>query len=443
MIARIGLRPGGPLWRELVRSFITLAAGESIARAIGFVAVILMARRLGPGGFGVAILGMTLVHSFRSIVDSGTEIMGVRNTSRTNDRFRELTEPVLGLRLALCLTASLLFAAIALTIPAAADDRRALVMFAFVLPVMGLNIRFMVLGVDAPKAAAFGHVAAQILFALGTLFLLHDRNDLPRVPLLYAAAEMLYAAIIMTVVARQVGIIRPRIELDAWRQAVRTGLPLAVTGLAGAAKYSLGLLLIASLLDAKNVGLFGAAYKPVMFFSTLLALLSLSFLSMYSRSVGGKEHGELTRKTVVAAAVVTVPLAIVVSAGSGTVLSMAFGPDYAGSAAPLAILAWTLPLLAMSLPYGNILIAGDRQWLFMRHNIAGVIASVAGTAAAIPLFGLAGAAYATVLAAALVMALNYRSAVRLGLTESLWAVFSGRSAEQPTVPSPPGGSEQP
>jgi O-antigen/teichoic acid export membrane protein len=124
-------------------------------------------------------------------------------------------------------------------------------------------------------------------------------------------------------------------------------------------------------------------------------------------------------------------------------VSVAFGPDYAGSAAPLAILAWTLPLLAMSLPYGNILIAADRQWLFMRHNIAGVIANVAGTAAAIPVFGLAGAAYATVLAAALVMALNYRSAVRLGLTESLWAVFSGRSAGEPTVPLPPGGSERP
>ena len=442
MIARIGLRRGGPLWRELVRSFVTLAAGESTARLIGFVAVVLMARRLGPGGFGVAVLGMTLVHTFRSIVDSGTEIMGVRNTSMAPHRFRELTEPVLGLRLALCLTASLLLAAIALAIPGTADDRQALLMFAFVLPVMGLNIRFMVLGVDAQKAAAFGHVAAQILLAVGVLFLLHDRNDLPRVPLLYAAAELLYAAIILAAVARNVGVIRPRIELAAWRQAIRSGFPLAVAGLAGAAKYLLSLLLIATLLGAEDVGQFGAAYKPVMFFSTLLALLSISFLSMYSRSAGD-EHGELTRKTVVAAAVVTIPLAIVISAGSGTAMSLVFGPDYAGSAAPLAVLAWTLPLLAMSLPYGNVLIAGDRQWVFMRHNIAGVIANAAGTAAAIPLFGLVGAAYATVLAAALVMALNYRSAVRLGLTESLWAVFSGRSAQEPTVSLPIGGSERP
>lgn len=403
-----------------------------------------MARRLGPGGFGIAVVGVTLVHSFRSVMDSGTEVMGVRDTSRTSHRFRELTEPVMGLRLALSLAASMLFALIASAIPGTADDRQALLMFALVLPMMALNIRFMVLGVDAPKAIASGHVASQMLLAVGVLILVHDRKDLLLVPLLYAAAELLYASVVLASVARRSGILRPRVELDTWRHAVRSGLPLAITGLAGAAKYPLNLLLIAALLGPKDVGLFGAAYKPVMFFSTLLALLSISFLSHYSRSVGGEEHRELTRKTVTTAALVTIPLAMVISAGSATAMSLAFGPDYAGSATPFAILAWTLPLLALSLPYGNILIAADRQGVFMRHNIAGTTANVAVTAAAIPLFGLVGAACATVVSAALVMALNYRSAVRFGLTESLWAGASRRGASRaPTVPESSGGNERP
>lgn len=441
-MARPRLRSGGSLWRELLGSFATLAAGESAARLIGFVAVVLMARRLGPGGFGVAVLGMTLVNAFRIIVDSGTEVMGVRDASRTSHRFRELIEPILGLRLALSLAAALLFSAVALAIPNHANDRQALLMFALVLPMMGLNIRYMVLGVHAPKAVASGHVAAQTLLAVGALLLLHDRDDLPLVPLLYAVAELLYAAIILAAVAHRSGAIRPRIELDAWRRAVRSGLPLAVTGLAGAVKYSLDLLLIAALLGAQDVGLFGAAYKPVLFFSTLLALLSISFLSTYSRSAGGAEQRELTRKTVVVAALGTIPLAMLISAGSAPAISLVFGSDYAGSATPFAILAWTLPLLAMSLPYGNILIAGDKQGVFMRHNIAGTLANVAATAAAIPLFGLSGAAGATVFSSALVMTLNYRSAVRLGLTEPLWSASSRRGSGPAAAVSVPSQSHE-
>jgi len=442
LISKLRVRSARSPWRQLVRSFATLAAGETAARLIGFIAVALMARRLGPGGFGIAVVGVTLVHSFRSVMDSGTEIMGVRDTSRTSHRFRELTEPVLGLRLALSLAASMLFALIALVIPGTADDRQALLMFALVLPMMGLNIRFMVLGVDAPKAVASGHVASQILLAVGVLIFVHDRKDLLLVPLLYAAAELLYASVVLASVARRSGVLRPRVEIDTWRRAVRSGLPLAITGLAGAVKYPLGLLLIAALLGAKDVGLFGAAYKPVMFFSTLLALLSISFLSYYSRSVGGEEHRELTRKTVTTAALVSIPLAMVISAGSATAMSLAFGPDYAGSATPFAILAWTLPLLAMSLPYANILIAGDKQGVFMRHNIAGAIVNVAATAGAVPLFGLAGAAGATVASSALVMVLNYRSAARFGLTEPLWPVTSRRNTgHAATVPVPSQGKD--
>ena len=68
--------------------------------------VLLLARRLGPFGFGVITLGATLVGWFSLVVDSGTEILNVREVARRPDRFRHIAEHVLGLRLAMSLAAT-------------------------------------------------------------------------------------------------------------------------------------------------------------------------------------------------------------------------------------------------------------------------------------------------------------------------------------------------
>ena len=408
---------------------------------LGLVAVIVMARQLGPAGFGVAVLGTTLVGWFKLVMDAGTETLGVRDTSRTPHRFRELTEPILGLRLALSLAAAALLALTAIGIAETPAELKALLLFALVLPMIGLNLRFMVLGVSAERAVAVGNVASQALLAAGAVLLLRDSGDLSLVPLLVAAAEFLYAAVVIAAVARRCGLVRPRIDLTVWRNTLREGLPLGVAGLAGAARYSVGLLLIAALLPRGDVGLYGAAYKPVLFFSTLVALFSISFLSSYSGSSDRAERAELVRRTVALCVLVTVPTAVLVSAGSPVAMELLYGADYEGSAVPLAILAWTLPLLAVALPYANVLIWADRQAVLMRQNIVGTLASIGGYAATIPLFGLVGAASTLVGSMALVLALNYRSAVAYGLAQPLWGPTRASSPGARPVPAPtPSGS---
>src|SRR5215210_6420896 len=95
-------------WRALVRCFGALAIGEVLAQLCGFVAIIVMARRLDPHGFGLVTLGTTLVVWFGLIADSGTEVLNIRDISRRPEHFKRLAEPVLGLRLVLSGAAILL-----------------------------------------------------------------------------------------------------------------------------------------------------------------------------------------------------------------------------------------------------------------------------------------------------------------------------------------------
>ena len=437
---------GRSAWQVLLRSFFTLAAGESAARVLGLVTVVVMARQLGPSGFGVAVLGTTLVTWFKLVMDAGTETLGVRDTSRSPHRFRELTEPILGLRLALSLAAAGLLALTAVALAETPAEREALLLFGLVLPMIGLNLRFMVLGVNAERAVALGNVTSQALLAGGVVLLLRDSQDLILVPLLVAGTELVYAVVIIAAVARRCGLVRPRIVPAAWRKTLREGRSLALNGLAGAAQYSLGLVLIAAFLPRRDVGLYGAAYKPVLFFSTLVALFSVSFLSSYSASADRTERADLVRKTITLSLLATVPAAILLGVASSVAMEALYGSNFGGAAAPLAILAWCIPLLAASLPYGNILIWAGRQTLLMHHNVAGTLAGVAGYAATIPFFGLVGAAATMVGSLALVLALNYRSVVRLDLAGPPRG--SGRMrgvAAVPPLPAsrPPGSGPSP
>lgn len=426
-----------PAWRALVRRFAALASGESAARLIGFVAVILMARRLSPTGFGLVVLGTTLVNWFRIVVDSGTEVIGVRDVARNPRRFREIAEPILGLRLALSLAAGGLLAGTAVLLPATATDRQAAVLFAVVLPVVALNLRFMVLGVEKAKAVAVGNVASQAVIVAGVVTLVQSRHDLLLVPAVLAVGELLYAIVVLGAVARRFGLVRPRVNLTAWFGLLRTGFPLTVNSVARTALYSFDVVLIGILLSRWEVGLYGAAYKPVMFGSGLVALLSVSVLAACSVPGAAGERAALVRRTALTAGGVTTLVAVGLSLGADLFLTRFFGQGYGAAAPALAILAWTLPVLACTIPYGSVLIAADRQRRLMRNNLTGAAFNVAANFVAVPLVGIEGAAAVTVASLLIVLVLNQRDAVRLGLAEP-FAALRPRGGRVPQPESYPG-----
>jgi O-antigen/teichoic acid export membrane protein len=66
--------------------------------------------------------------------------------------------------------------------------------------------------------------------------------------------------------------------------------------------------------------------------------------------------------------------------------------------------------------YTSVLIAHDRQTTVMRNSVVAVVPTVAFSLAAILLFGLIGAAVASIVAAGLLFVLNYRSVMRYAPT---------------------------
>jgi O-antigen/teichoic acid export membrane protein len=400
-------------WRLLLRSFTTLMSGETAARIFGLVTVLVLARRLGPSDFGIVSFALTLVAWFGLVVDSGTELLNVRDIAREPHRFRELAERVLGLRLAISVVAVGVFVLGVEVFARSPRVRDTVILFAIVLPATAINLRWMVLGVHAFKAIAAGNIAARAVLAVGVVLLVHDSGDLHTVPFLEAFAEIVYGVVIIGAVARHFGFVWPRIDLAAWARTLRESLPLLVNAFARAMFYSFDIVAIELFLGPHSVGIYSAASKPVLFMTSALGLFSVSFLSSFSAARGAEAAHWLLGKTLRTSFAVCLPLGIAFSAGSILIVPLVFGDQYDRAAGVLAILAWRIPIVSLSSPFGSALIAAGRQGALMKNNVAGAVLLVAADSAAVPLVGILGAAAVGVAASAFVLLLNYRSVVRL------------------------------
>jgi len=408
----------------VVRSFLTLAAGEWIARVIGVAIQIWLARELTPGPYGVITFGLALVGWFGLVVDSGTEQLNVREISRQPDRFRELADPVLGLRLALSIAAGIVLFVVTYQFSNSADAQAVLPKFALVLPALAINLRWMVLGIGKARAVAYGNIASRIVFLVAIVLLVTEPANDVRVPILEALSEATYAAVIIVLSAKAYGYVRPRIDIAAWKATLTEGYPLLVYGACRATILTADIVLVALILGHGKVGLYGAALKPVNFFLGALGLFSVALLSGYS-AAPDSETSALFRRSVLLGSASMTAVAIALSAGA-PVVTLLFGSNYAGAAAPMAVLAWSLPLAGMSVPYGSVLVARNRQDLLMHNNLIGAAFNVAASLIAIEFIGITGAAAVRVATYGVMLFLNHNACVKRGLAPSLSQVFAGR-----------------
>jgi O-antigen/teichoic acid export membrane protein len=416
---------GQSFFSHVLRSFLTLAAGDGAARAIGAVAQIVLIRRLNPGPYGLVTIGIALVGWFALVVDSGTEQLNIREISKEPSRFREFADPVLGLRLTLSIAAGIILALGTYFLSHSSGSQAVLPRFALVLPAIAINLRWMVLGIREARAVALGNVAARIAFLVAVVFVITRPHYAGRVPYLEALAEATYAFVIIALVSRRFGVPRPRIDLAVWRSTLTQGFPLLVYGACRATILTIDIIMIGLILGHGQAGLYGAALKPVALFLGTLGLFSVSFLAGYSGAPDA-EATTLFRRSAVLGLVSMLAVAIALTAGSPLV-SFVFGDKYSGSATSLAVLAWMLPIAGLSVPYSTVLIARRRQDVLMHNNIVGALFNVGANAIVITVVGIEAAAAVRVATYALMLVLNHRACVSRGFAPSLGAVL-GRAA---------------
>ena len=143
-----------------------------------------------------------------------------------------------------------------------------------------------------------------------------------------------------------------------------------------------------------------------------------------TRAQATEPHGALPlfRRGLHCLLFISLPAALFISLNAEGIVTLLYGPTFAATARPLAILAWTIPLLFLSEFLGYVAIVVDREQLAARANWLSALGNVGANLALIPFFGILAAAAITVLTELLLVGQYLVALKRHGIFTSFWQV---------------------
>jgi O-antigen/teichoic acid export membrane protein len=399
----------------VARTFFTLGSGDAAARVISFGAFVYLARALGAEAFGTLELAAAIVLYGTRFVDLGFDLgLGVRETAAGDDPSRaRLLRTALVMRVTSAILVIGLTAGLGLWLLPSPDGQVA-ALYALTLLAVGLGTRWFHLGFERSRLIAFARVVGEVVMVATVLLFVRDPDDLLRVPLARFGGDMLAAGILLFGAWRVVRA-RGRFDRDLARRLLPRSAPLVGSAIFGLMIFNADLVFLRVFEGRAAVGYYAAAYALTSFLSNLGIAYALSLLPALTRlSARPEERMSLYRTA--HAQVATVGLGVAAGGAmlAGPIVGLVFGPDYGASVLPLAIVVWSVPLaLVRDLPVTALMSDGiERPIVALTARAAAI--NIVLNLAFVPLWGMTGAASATVITEAARWGLAVRAARTIG-----------------------------
>lgn len=390
------------LKQTIAKNTFWLGASTIASRLIKAVLIIYAARALGAAGYGAFSYALSLAALFSILSDIGVSGLITRETSRRPDALRAYFSTGLVIKLALALVCGIAIVLIAPTVSKIPDALALFPLAALLVIFDGLrDFSFSITRAwEKMELEAVVNILTNVMITVIGLVLLFGNPD-PKTLLAGYTAGAGIGTVASIWILRSyfhkfwmwfdASLIK-HIFLEAW--------PFALSGLLGAIMINTDTLMIGWLRDAREVGLYSAALRPVqlLYFTTTVLGIS-AFPSLAKSSQSDKAMFRRIIEGLVASAfLLAIPLFIGGAIVGQDLLLFLYGSEYREATGAFIILLFTT---LTTLP-GNLLInavfAANKQKIFIASLGIGSLGNVALNYLLIPRFGIAGSAIATVVA---------------------------------------------
>jgi len=400
--------------RGIGARFLALGGGEVLARLCAFAATVYLARTLSPAMYGVVGVAMGVMLYLNQVADGGIELVGVPLIARARDRVAEVAEPVLSVRVVGAAGLTVLTVALGLTV-LPQPDGAVMAAAALALPFAALSVRWVHLGLERAGGVAASRTAGEAVALALIVALVRDAGDVGIVPL----AQFLGAGVTSALLL--LSLRRDRIRLN-WRWAPAEAAPvfqrsrhLVGFTLLGLLLFNFDLIYLRLRTGAEAAGYYAASYTLIAFAANLIVAFAHTVLPNLTRLEGEvEERGRLFITVCAQAFAIALPVGVGAWYVSEQVVVQIFGDAYRPGIVALQWLAWSIPLAALrELPVVALIAAGEERSL-LRVNATTAACNVALVVAAVPGYGLVGAAAATVATEVIRLALAAHFARKAG-----------------------------
>jgi len=192
-----------------------------------------------------------------------------------------------------------------------------------------------------------------------------------------------------------------RVDVNFIRRMVKTSWPLLLSGMANQVNLRSDLIVVQAVLGASSVAVYSAAsriseiayFLPVIFMNATFPLL---LEARKRHGAASPEYKGFVQAAYDRAFWIGVAIAVPIAVSARFVVPILFGEDYAAAATIIAIQVIACPFVFMAAVFSKWIVAESKYWVSLLRHSAGAVINVALTITLLPVVGLVGAAWSTV-----------------------------------------------
>lgn len=397
------------------RSFLNLAAGETVARALSFLGMLVVARRLGPAMYGVVGVASGIMLYLNQVADAGVELAGVPAVARRPDRLDDLVSASVSRRLQIAAVLTVAVTLIGLTV-FPQPDGAILAIYSLGLVFVAVGTRWVFLGLQRASWVATARIGGELVTLAIVVAALQGVGDVAIVPIAtfiggaVTAAVMLYGVRTLGVAVRLTSVTEPA------RAVLARGPHLVGFTLLGLILFNADLIYLRFIAGQSAAGYYAAAYTFIAFSANLSVAWAQSVmptLARHDRADAGRNAAY--ESAMLVAFVASLPVAAGGMLTATPLIALVFGGDYLPAVQALVWLLPAIPIAAVReiAVVGLIGTDGGERHL-IRVNATCAAFNIALLIPVVPVFGLVGAAAVTVLTECVRLILAFRAAAAVG-----------------------------
>ena len=373
---------------------------EQILRIIaGLLVGIYVARYLGPEQFGVYSYVIAFVALFGTIARLGLDGIVVR------DLVNHPEEPHVYLGTAFWL--KLIGALVALVLLAIAvqftnnDNTTNLYIFIIASGLIFQSLDVVDFHFQSKVLSKYVSISKLIQLALSSvlkLYFIFIQADIFWFVIVGLVDQISLAlSLIIAYWRKNVGSFFGRFELDTAKAMLKNAWPLILSGIAISLYMRIDQIMIKEMLGEKEVGLYSAAVRlsEAWYFVPVIVTTSLFPAILNAKKLNPKLYSERVRRLYAIMIYSAVGMALPVTFMAESIIFTLYGVHYQDAGLVLAIHIWAGIFVALGVVNGSWFLAENLQKLAMINTLAGVAVNVILNYFLIPIYGIAGVAFAT------------------------------------------------
>ena len=403
---------GAGLRETALRNVFWLTTGAFVSKVIRAVLIIYAARVLGTEGYGIFSYALSLAAFFTIFSDIGLSPLFTREAVKKPEALKAYFSTTFTLKLIVLSITTLATVTIAPLFTRIPEARALIPLIALLLVFDSLrDFGFSVTHAqNRMDLEALFSVATNVAITGLSLAVLFFKPTPAALAMSYTMGSGIGFLLVFFFIIRQFRNLISHFDRTLVRPILKSAWPFAVMGLFGGFMINIDILFIGWFRSAHELGLYGAAQRPIQLFYLLQALLSAGLFPIISRLVQEKDGWRIrlvTEKSLAAAFLMALPLAAGGIIVARPLLELLFGSVYAEATPAFQLLLSTVLLVFPGALIANTIFAHDAQKAFIASTALGAGANVLFDYLLIPPYGITGSAVATVIALLLTVGTNW------------------------------------